>query len=162
MREGKLIEAANSLADNCCTTANEVLVLTHRFRFSGRVRLTFFPEDDSLLIRWMKDSDSFPDPRLADAYGLVALSYAVTPGLLLKAYTAGLFPWSDHPARWFCPHPRAVFEWNNIRIPRRLARTVRQERFKVTFDQAFREVMLGCTRHHNSSWISQGMVEAYT
>ncbi len=117
---------------------------------------------DLVLTGWVNDSDPFPDPRQADAYGLVAWSYAVTPKLLLKAYEAGIFPWSDRPARWFCPDPRAVFEWKNIRISRRLARTVRQGRFEVTFDLAFRQVVLGCARHHKSTWISAGMVDAYT
>ena len=85
----------------------------------------------------------------------------LTPEMLLRAYSSGCFPWSGRPARWYCPDPRAVFEWDEIRFSRRLMRTVRQERYKVTFDQAFRQVITACSRLHTHSWIDSDIVEQY-
>ena len=93
--------------------------------------------------------------------GLVMITPTLTSDMLLRAYSSGCFPWSGRPARWYCPDPRAVFEWDQIHFSRRLLRTVRQERFKVTFDQAFRQVITACSRLHTHSWIDSDIVEQY-
>ena len=85
----------------------------------------------------------------------------LTPEMLLRAYSSGCFPWSGRPARWYCPDPRAIFEWDQIRFSRRLMRTVRQERYTITFDRAFRRVITACSRLHTHSWIDPEIVEQY-
>jgi leucyl/phenylalanyl-tRNA---protein transferase len=105
----------------------------------------------------------FPDPRLAGPEGYLGSSARITSDLLLDAYGHGIFPWSDWPARWYSPDPRAIFDLTALRFARRLARVVRQGRFQVTFDTAFSRVMLECMRHHSrESWISSPMVAAYS
>lgn len=105
----------------------------------------------------------FYDPRLADEEGLVGLTPAITPGLLLEAYQNGIFPWSDRPARWYSPDPRSIFDLETLKLSRRLVRVVRQGRFQVTFDRAFAQVMQACRAHHHRySWLSPTMVAAYT
>jgi leucyl/phenylalanyl-tRNA--protein transferase len=107
-------------------------------------------------------SQYFGDPRRAGPEGYLGTTARITPELLLEAYSHGIFPWSDRPARWYSPDPRSVFELSDLRLPRRLQRVVRSQRFKVTFDQAFREVMIGCFQHHfHSPWISLPMIEVY-
>ena len=90
----------------------------------------------------------------------------VTPGLdchkLYQAYSHGCFPWSGRPARWYCPDPRAVFEFDNIHFSRRLLRTVRQGRYGVTYDRAFRRVVEACVEAHESCWIDDEIVRHYT
>ncbi len=104
----------------------------------------------------------FPDPRLAGPEGYLGSSARITPALLLDAYGHGIFPWSDWPARWYSPNPRAVFDLSTLALSRRLSRVVRQGRFQVTFDEAFSRVMIECMRHHaRDSWISSPMVTAY-
>lgn len=104
----------------------------------------------------------FLDPRFVDADGLVGVTYAITPALLLEAYQNGIFPWSDRPARWYSPHPRSIFALPSLRVSRRLMRVVRQGRFQVSFDRAFGQVMWACAEHHALSWLSPSMIAAYT
>lgn len=104
----------------------------------------------------------FLDPRVVDADGLVGITPAITPQLLLEAYQNGIFPWSDRPARWYSPDPRSVFELETLKLSRRLSRVVRQGQYQVSFDQAFSEVMGACGKHHWHSWLSPSMITAYT
>lgn len=103
----------------------------------------------------------FIDPSQATSEGLVGITAEITPEHLLQAYRHGVFPWSDHPARWFSPDPRAVFELPKITFSRRLGRLLRQNQFQVTYDTAFRAVMESCSRHHWDAWISPSMIDAY-
>jgi leucyl/phenylalanyl-tRNA--protein transferase len=93
--------------------------------------------------------------------GLVLITATLTPEMLLRAYLSGCFPWSGRPARWYCPDPRAVFEWETIHFSRRLLRTVRQERYRITFDTAFRRVITACSHLHTHTWIDADIVDQY-
>ncbi|MEK7705001.1 MAG: leucyl/phenylalanyl-tRNA--protein transferase [Myxococcota bacterium] len=106
----------------------------------------------------------FPDPRLADDYGLVAETDAMTPELLVDAYSHGIFPWSDDPVRWFSPDPRAIFLRERVRLPHKLGKIIRRHGFHVTLDQAFTDVVVACaeTHRHEGEWISSGFVRAYS
>ena len=105
----------------------------------------------------------FPDPDGADASGLVAVTDSLDIELLLEAYGHGIFPWSEHPVRWYSPDPRAVFLRSLIRIPRRFGRIMRQGGFRVSFDTAFEQVMQACAETHRADgvWITPGFVRAY-
>lgn len=104
----------------------------------------------------------FGDPERAGPDGFLGKTPSITTELLLDAYSHGIFPWSDRPARWYSPDPRSIFDLTTLRIPRRLRRLARSDRFEVTFDRAFAEVMAGCLRHHFwTSWISPPMIESY-
>jgi leucyl/phenylalanyl-tRNA--protein transferase len=110
---------------------------------------------------------AFPAPHTADEYGLVAVSEQLSVELLLDAYQHGIFPWTESPVGWFSPDPRAIFELATLRLPRRLSRMVRKGGFRVTWDTAFREVMLACKQHHEqhgseSSWITTQFIDAYS
>jgi leucyl/phenylalanyl-tRNA--protein transferase len=107
----------------------------------------------------------FPDPRLADAQGLVAIGGSLSVARLLAAYRAGIFPWTVAPVTWWSPDPRGIFELDHFHLGRSLARVLRQGTFRVTQDQAFRQVMEGCAEPHpgrTSTWISSEFIEAYT
>ena len=72
----------------------------------------------------------------------------ITPEVLLKAYACGIFPMAesaDDPALyWIEPEQRGVIPLDRFRVPSRLARTVRSDRFMVTVDRDFEGVMAGC------------------
>jgi leucyl/phenylalanyl-tRNA--protein transferase len=107
----------------------------------------------------------FPDPRLADAEGLVAIGGDLSAPRLLLAYRSGLFPWTVDPITWWSPNPRAIFELDQFHVPRRLAKTIRERPFEITADRAFRQVMEGCAAPaagRRTTWITQEFVEAYT
>ena len=111
----------------------------------------------------------FPDPHRAPRSGvrngLAAMGGDLSVPRLLLAYRSGLFPWTDDPITWWSPDPRAIFDLDKFHVPRSLRRTLRQGLFRVTFDQAFRQVMEGCAAlapGRRSIWISPAFLEAYT
>jgi leucyl/phenylalanyl-tRNA--protein transferase len=88
----------------------------------------------------------------------------ITPALLLRAYSVGIFPMAgsagDDRLAWFDPDPRGVLPLDGFHLPRRLARTVRTTAFDVTADTAFEAVIDGCagddrgTVARPTTWIS--------
>lgn len=95
--------------------------------------------------------------------GLVGVTECLTCDQLLQGYSYGFFPWSGKPAHWHCPDPRAIFDLERLTFPKRLLRTVRQERYRVTFDQAFRAVIEACRDHHRgNTWIDDVIIDCYT
>jgi leucyl/phenylalanyl-tRNA--protein transferase len=102
-------------------------------------------------------------PELADEDGLVAVGGSLQPEILLLAYRRGIFPWYDegYPVCWWSPQPRAIFELDRFRIPRRLARTLRQGRFRLTVNAAFGAVIRGCADRPEGTWITADMIAAY-
>src|SRR5438105_9071251 len=102
-------------------------------------------------------------PELADEYGLVAVGGDLRPATLLRAYRSGVFPWfnESEPILWWSPDPRAIFELDHFSLSRRLARTIRAGKFRLTLNQAFADVMLGCAEREQT-WITADMFHAYT
>lgn len=100
---------------------------------------------------------------LADEDGIIGAGADLEPSTLLAAYRAGVFPWPHGEwVPWFSPDPRAVIPVGGLHVSRRLARTIRQGRFRLTIDAAFRAVMLGCgERGEEGTWVTPEMVDAY-
>lgn len=105
---------------------------------------------------------AFPNPRYADEDGVVSAGGQFNAKRLLAAYRQGIFPWSGVPVRWYSPDPRSIF-WA-VRLPKRLGKVIRKNRFKVTFDQAFERVVQNCADIHRSEgeWITEEFVKGYT
>jgi leucyl/phenylalanyl-tRNA--protein transferase len=104
-------------------------------------------------------------PELADPEGLVGVGGDLRPETLLLAYADGVFPWFNptDPVLWWSPDPRAVIEMNGFVVPRRLARTIRQGRFRVTVNQSFETVIRACGENRpEGTWVTDEMVRAYT
>ena len=115
----------------------------------------------------LSDAVAFPDPRDADASGLLAVGGDLGTERLLLAYASGIFPWYDEPPiLWFSPDPRAALRPAALHVPRRLARTWRSGRFELRLDTAFREVVDACARaprpSQHGTWITAEMADAYT
>lgn len=97
-------------------------------------------------------------------------SFQLTPGEVLRGYRAGAFPMAHGPRgaiAWFSPDPRALLplEPGAFHVPRSLGRRVRSERFEVTFDRAFEQVIRACAaprRGESETWISNAIIDAYT
>ena len=99
----------------------------------------------------------FPDVRTGPGDFPVAVGVALTPELMLGGYQRGIFAWSDEPVAWWSPDPRAVMPLDGFHVSRSLARTLRQDRFEVTVDQAFAGVVRGCATGRypgDATWIS--------
>lgn len=109
----------------------------------------------------------FPDP-LANPRedGLLAWGGDLHPTRLLNAYRQGIFPWYEAPGPilWWSPEPRAVMLPEAMHLPRRLRRTLRQGRYRVSADTAFDEVVAACAgprRDQDGTWITTEMRQAY-
>lgn len=105
------------------------------------------------------------DPELAETFGLVAVGGDLSPDRLLRAYRNGIFPWFDEgdPVLWWSPDPRSIFELEDFHVSRRLARTIRSNRFHTTVDKDFVGVMKGCAEgREEGTWITGDMIEAYS
>lgn len=94
----------------------------------------------------------------------MAVGGDLSPERLLYAYGRGVFPWYDEeqPLLWWSPDPRAVFELDGFHLSHSLRRELKKGHFRVTFDQAFTQVMVGCAEEREGgTWILPEMVEAY-
>ena len=92
----------------------------------------------------------------------------LTPALILRAYSCGLFPMAESKAErdvfWVDPETRGVIPLDGFHVPRRLARTVRAGRFRITVNRDFPRVVRGCARRTGrrpESWINGPIFEAY-
>ena len=111
---------------------------------------------------------TFPDPREADAAGLVAFGGSLDPRRVLAAYAQGIFPWpydSDSPVLWFSPDPRMVLRPAELHVSRSLQKTITKRLYEVRYDTAFAEVIRRCATvrrpGQRATWITGEMIRAY-
>lgn len=85
----------------------------------------------------------------------------VTPSLVLRAYSLGIFPMAESKdastVYWVDPEQRGILPIERFHIPRRLKRTVRQNRFNVTCDTDFDSVINACAESdvgRQDTWIN--------
>jgi leucyl/phenylalanyl-tRNA--protein transferase len=109
----------------------------------------------------------FPRPALAEPGGLLAVGGDLRLERLLAAYRRGIFPWYDaaSPILWWSPDPRPILLPGRITVSRRLERTLRSGKFRVTLDTDFGGVIRGCAGVERAvgdgTWIVPEMIEAY-
>lgn len=109
----------------------------------------------------------FPDPALAEEDGLLAIEGDLSPERLMLAYQNGIFPWysEDEPILWFAPHERFVLYPDELRISKSMRQVTRSNKFKVTFNQSFAEVIRACAdakrEGQDGTWITAEMQQAY-
>ena len=93
----------------------------------------------------------------------------ITPDLLLRAYEIGLFPMAedaDDPSiHWIEPERRGVIPLEGLHVPRRLARTVKAEHFRIEIDRDFAAVIEGCAGTDDAkrkrTWINARIRKLY-
>ena len=115
----------------------------------------------------LSDRIAFPPPSLAGKDGLLAMGGDLSEKRLLLAYQMGIFPWfsEDEPILWWSPDPRLVLYPKELKIPKRLKRTMNKGLFHITLDTAFEQVINACAqvRHQKGepTWIVDEMIAAY-
>jgi leucyl/phenylalanyl-tRNA--protein transferase len=105
----------------------------------------------------------FGDAEKLPGDGPAAAGGDFSPATIVAAYSAGLFPW-PHPGYellWFSPDPRAIILAGGLHVSRRLSRTLRQGRFHLTLDGAFSDVLAGCARRVEGTWITPAYAPGY-
>ncbi len=110
----------------------------------------------------------FPPVESSSPEGLLAVGGDLRPERLLEAYRHGIFPWYSRgqPILWWSPDPRTVLLPAKLKLTRSLRKTLRHDGFRVSFDEAFGEVMRACAgprgKSPSGTWITPEMLAAYT
>src|ERR1700742_2602129 len=110
----------------------------------------------------------FPDPRNATSEGIVTFGGSPAPDLLVEAYSKGISPWpvAAYPLLWFSPPERAILFFDELHVPRSLARERRRNSLRFTLDRAFERVIASCASveraHEAGTWITPEMIRGYT
>lgn len=108
----------------------------------------------------------FPHPLLADDDGILAIGGDLNPDRLLLAYRFGIFPWyQDEPIMWWFTHPRCILYPEKVKVSKSMRPYFNQNKFEVTYDTSFEEVMYSCAditrKDQDSTWINDEMIDAY-
>jgi leucyl/phenylalanyl-tRNA--protein transferase len=109
----------------------------------------------------------FPSALTANSDGVVAIGGDLDPKRILKAYKQGIFPWfeNDDYLVWWSPDPRMVLFPKKLKISKSTKKILKDDYFKVTFNQSFDEVVDCCAKvkrfGQNGTWISEGLKKAY-
>ncbi|WP_341217192.1 leucyl/phenylalanyl-tRNA--protein transferase [uncultured Wocania sp.] len=109
----------------------------------------------------------FPNADEATADGLLAIGGDLSVERLLHAYKNGIFPWfeMDEPILWWSPNPRFVLFPEKLKVSKSMKQILRNGDYTVTISKAFKEVITECSKIKRngqaSTWITNGMVEAY-
>lgn len=121
------------------------------------------------MLTWLqRDSLSFPplNQALREPNGLLAAGGDLSLERLIAAYRHGCFPWfqDGQPLLWWSPDPRTVLFPKELHLSRSLRKWLRQNHYRVSFDQAFDQVIRGCAAprsYADDTWISTAMQQAY-
>jgi leucyl/phenylalanyl-tRNA--protein transferase len=93
---------------------------------------------------------------------------AINPEELLLAYRLGIFPMAESRTAadvlWVRPHERGILPLEKFHVPKRLARVVRSNRFKITADAAFEDVIRACAESRpdrRETWINDAIIDVF-
>lgn len=109
----------------------------------------------------------FPAVELASKEGILAIGGDLSVERLILAYKSGIFPWYNQgePIIWYSPDPRMVLVPDDLRISKSMRQLIRKNRYKITFNQAFKEVISQCKtidrKDQSGTWITDEMKQAY-
>lgn len=93
----------------------------------------------------------------------------ITPELLLRAYSIGLFPMADSADDpelfWVEPEMRGIIPLEQLHVSKSLAKTIRKRLFDIRFDTAFDLVVAKCAEaaeDRPSTWINSTIRALYS
>jgi len=93
---------------------------------------------------------------------------AITPDILLRAYSIGLFPMAesadDPEIFWVEPEVRGILPLDDFHISKSLRKTLRREPFDIRIDTAFEQVIEKCAepaQDRPSTWINATIRKLY-
>ena len=109
----------------------------------------------------------FPKPMKGNGEGLVAIGGNLSPGVLIEAYSNGVFPWfsfRDGLIMWYCPYERFVIFPSEIHVSHSTRNLFNKGIYRITINEAFRDVIHHCSElriDEEGAWLGPQMVEAY-
>ncbi len=94
---------------------------------------------------------------------------SITPELLLRAYSIGMFPMSesadDPELFWVEPDIRGIIPLDGFHVSKSLQKAIRKAPFDIRFDTAFDQVVAKCAEAADdrpSTWINQTIRDLYS
>ncbi|RYC17594.1 leucyl/phenylalanyl-tRNA--protein transferase [Ciceribacter ferrooxidans] len=94
--------------------------------------------------------------------------YSITPEILLRAYSIGLFPMAesadDPEIFWVEPELRGIIPLDQFHVSKSLAKAIRHKPFDIRYDTAFDRVLDKCAEaaeDRPSTWINQTIKDLY-
>lgn len=102
---------------------------------------------------------------IPDTFGGICRN--VSAETILAAARQGFFPWCHcGPLKWWTREQRMVLFFADYHIGKRLRRDMKKSAYRVTFDQAFEEVITHCAGHrsynkHSLTWITPQIMRLY-
>ena len=108
----------------------------------------------------------FPNPKLAEEDGLLAVGGDLSVRRLLLAYSNGIFPWYSpgEPILWWCPHERFIIRPEGIHVSHSMKKYMRKHEIKIQLNQDFQDTMHRCRLKREfaeGTWITDEMEAAY-
>ena len=121
------------------------------------------------MIYQLDDDLWFPDPRLADEDGCLAVGGDLSIDRLLLAYQHGIFPWfsfrdNEEPV-WYCPHERFVIFPNEIHISHSMRTLLNKKKYTFSLNEDFEGVIHNCSKlryEEEGAWLGEDIIKAYT
>lgn len=100
------------------------------------------------------------------AGGFVGIARDLSVPTLVEAYRRGFFTCGHFgPLKWVSPERRCVLNFADLHIGKDVRRLMRQDRYRITFDRAFDQVIAACanrrTRFWHLTWITPHIMHAY-
>ena len=114
----------------------------------------------------------FPDLDLynVNTEGLYAIGGNIDTDTLLKSYKWGIFPWfpykESEEAYWYCPRQRYVIYPESIHVGHSLRNIINKEKYFITINQSFREVIHNCRivngrDDNNQAWLGDSVEKIF-
>jgi leucyl/phenylalanyl-tRNA--protein transferase len=120
------------------------------------------------MIPFLRPGSPFPPAHraLKRPNGLLAAGGDLSVETLVEAYTHGIFPWYSEgdPILWWSPDPRMVLASGELHVSRSLRRRLLRRDVRVSFDEAFPEVLTACAAPRGGetgTWLLPEMQAAY-
>jgi len=92
------------------------------------------------------------------------MTTTLTPEILLSAYAGGIFPMAEHrddpELFWVDPRQRGVLPLDGFHISRSLTKTIKSNRFCITYNRDFSGVVTGCA-DREETWINDMLFDLY-
>ena len=117
---------------------------------------------------YLREYDYFPFPDPAEwKDDIIAIGGNLSPGMLISAYSQGIFPWfnEEDPVIWQSPDPRLVILPEKLHISASMRKILKQRRFEITFNKDFFGVIKNCAEvarpGQGGTWITNDIVIAY-
>ena len=121
------------------------------------------------MVYQLDDDLWFPDPRLADEDGCLAVGGDLSIDRLLLAYQHGIFPWfsfrdNEEPV-WYCPHERFVIFPDEIHLSHSMRTLLNKKKYTFSLNEDFEGVIHNCSKlryEEEGAWLGEDIIKAYT